>query len=515
MKLSIHIIYDRIITMDSQLIATEDILFNLSGVRHYLDSSQILYENLIYIIKADQLSSLTYSANLNFICLGDIDKSLINDKWSIIIMPTTNNDADNLFGKIQDIFEEYNEWINDINNRIFNWDSLQSILDRSSIYLKNPFALFDNGQGLLMTTGNLSLNKLDSIWSYVLQKGYSFKETEGGFLQHKVKMSHKPFYYNSPDIHSSINRLIAPIIVRNSFFGVLAMTELISPLSKSEYANLCLVQEIIQNTLKITDEYFLNSDTPWYIYNLITEKHVDYNVVSYHLGLSGKKVEDKFFLWCFSPSNNNTDEDFRIQSYLHHLSKIFKSSITFYHENMILVCDYNLSNYQDLHFENLILDFLTRTNLKASISMIFNNIFEISYAFNQCQISNEFHGEKNSQIISFNEIYFNYILSIIEKDTKLDFLVASQIRILDSNVPYNRELLLTLQTFIINGKNITTTAKALNIHRHTVVYRLNNISQITGINFEQLDENTMFQLYLSCRILLRNPLSFDKNKLNI
>ena len=138
--------------MDSQLIATEDIIFNLSGVRYYLDSSPMLYENLIYIIKADQLSSLTYSANLNFICLGDIDNIQVNDKWSIIIMPTPNNDANNLFGKIQDIFEEYNEWINDINNRIFNGDSLQSILDRSSIYLKNPVALFDNGQGLLMTS---------------------------------------------------------------------------------------------------------------------------------------------------------------------------------------------------------------------------------------------------------------------------------------------------------------------------------------------------------------------------
>lgn len=509
MKLSIYIIYDRIASIESQLITSENVYFNLCGVRYYSSSSSVLSEELIYIIKADQLSSIKTDSNLSFICLGDIDEGLINDKWSLIILPI-NYDLDNLFEKAQNIFDEYNRWIYSINNSIINGDSLHSIFDKSCIYLKNPVALFDNCQGLMMKAGNINLENLDYLWSFALKKGYSIKETEDVFLHNKIKSSHKPFYYNSPDIHSNINRLIAPIFVRDSFFGVLGMTELICPFSKSEYANLYLVQEIIQNTLKVTDDYFSNPETPWYMYRLLTEKHIDYTTVSYHLGLKEKKVEDKFFLWCFSPSKDSINEDFNIKSYLNHLSKLFESSITFYYENMILVCDYDLSNYQNVDINKVILDFLSRTRLKASISMVFNNIFEISHAFDQCQISNKVCKENNAQLYSFNKVYFDYILSTIEKSIKLDVLVTSELRSLDLNDPYNKELLLSLQVFIIKGGNITTTAETLNIHRHTVVYRLNNLTKITGVNFDSLDEDTLFQLYLSCKILLRNSLSHNE-----
>ncbi|WP_420840493.1 hypothetical protein [Acetobacterium wieringae] len=42
------------------------------------------------------------------------------------------------------------------------------------------------------------------------------------------------------------------------------------------------------------------------------------------------------------------------------------------------------------------------------------------------------------------------------------------------------------------------------MHRHTVVYRLKNIQKLTGLNYEMLQDDMMFQLFLSCGILLRN-----------
>ncbi|MTI48454.1 MAG: PucR family transcriptional regulator [Firmicutes bacterium] len=503
MKLSIHIIYDRIISSDSYIIASKNVYFNLQGVRIYSESSSILSKDLIYIIKPNQLASITSDTNLNFICLGNIDKSLINDKWSIIILPS-NDDVDDLLEKVQAIFEEYNEWISDINNSIFKEDSLQSILDKGSIYLKNPVALFDNLQGLLLKTSNLNLNNLDPIWSYVLNKGYSFKEAESDFLEQKVRKSHSPFYYISPGRFRDINRLIAPIMVKDLYFGVIAMTDLYSPISKSEYANLCLLQEIIENALKINNPYFSHSEAPWYMYQLINKNYVDHSVVSHHLGLRGRKVDDKYFLWCFSPSEKIIAENFNIQSYLHHISKLFESSIVFCHDNMILVCDYNLNNCEDKYFRDMVLDLLSRTGFRVSTSMVFSSIFEIGYAFNQCLITNDFYEKKDTQIISFNEIYFDYILTTIEKNTELDVLVTPKIRNLNPKDSYGRDLLLSLQAFITNGKSITSTAKTLNVHRHTVVYRLNNIKKITEIDFDKLDEDTMLQLYLSCRILLRN-----------
>lgn len=505
MKLSIHIVYDRIRSEKSCLTSNDSVFLDLTGVRIYSPNTTNLSNELLYIVKADELSSLPSENHLSLVCLGDLNKSSVSNKWSIIVLPTIH-DVFSLFEMIQSVFEEYDQWISNINNSIFNGDSLQSVLDKSSIYLHNPVALFDNSRGLLMRSGDLTTSRLDSIWTYVLEKGYSFKETEDTFLEQKITSSHRPFYYNSPDVHNTVNRLIAPIFVKDSYFGTLAMTDLSALFSKAEYANLCIVQDVIQNALNVTDEYVLNPETPMYLHKLITGQYVDYNVVSHYLSLRGSKSDDKSFLWCFSASKNSTSKDFNAQGYLYHLSDLFESAIVFSHESMLLVCDYNLENYHDTKFEKTIDDFLSRTKLKVSISNVFCNIFEMNYAFNQCKISNEFFNENSKQIIRFKEIYFDYVLSSIEKNVNPNVLVTSEIRSLNSADAYTAELLLTLLSYIASGRNITAAAKELNIHRHTVVYRLNNIHRITGIVLDNLDDSSIFQLYLSCRILLRNTL---------
>lgn len=503
MKLSVYMIYDSIASDGSYLIANGIVNFNLYGVRYYSNSSSKMSEELIYIIKAEELLNIQSNDKLTFICLGEIDRELLDENWSVIVL-SSNKNIHKIFEQVQENFEKYRSWRDDINKSIFNKEPLQSILDKSSINLRNPVALFDNCQGLLIKSGNLGSSKLDYIWSFVLEKGYSLNETEGTVLKQKVNLSRKPFYYNSPDIHRKIKRLIAPIYIDDTYFGVLAMTELNAPFSESEYANLCIIQDIVQNALKVSNEYLISAETPWFLHRLVVGKYIDTTIISYHLSLVGRKVKEKFFLWCFSLHEDEDDGDKVIKKYLNHLSIIFKSSITFYHENVILVCDYDLNHYENMYFQKTIQDFLIRTKLKASKSMIFNDIFEIYFAFKQCKIANEYGRNDNLLINSFKSKYSEYILSSIEKNIRLEVLVSSDIRLFDPVDINHKELLHTLQAYIINGRNLSATAKNLNIHRHTVVYRLNKIVNITGLDLDNIDEDTLFYLYLSCKILLRN-----------
>src|SRR5699024_4890212 len=117
MKLSIHIVYDRINSAESYLISDENVFLDLIGVRLYSSSPTILSKELLYIIDATELLSLSSEEDLNFICLGDVDKDLISDKWSVIVLPSVHDEY-NVFEIVQGVFEEYNQWITNINNSI-------------------------------------------------------------------------------------------------------------------------------------------------------------------------------------------------------------------------------------------------------------------------------------------------------------------------------------------------------------------------------------------------------------
>ncbi len=56
----------------------------------------------------------------------------------------------------------------------------------------------------------------------------------------------------------------------------------------------------------------------------------------------------------------------------------------------------------------------------------------------------------------------------------------------------------TLETYFENNLNITNTAKAIYVHRNTLLYRLKKIKQVTGLDPQQFNE--AFQLYLALKM---------------
>lgn len=503
MKLSIHLLYDRISTTNSKLVTNENINFNLSSIRNYPGSSKILSNNVLYVVSSDDIYTISSEESLSFICLGKVDeKYLNNNDWSAILMPYDTPTID-LINEVQDIFDEYNLWKEEVSEAIFHRESLQSIFDLSSRYLKNPIAFFDHAQGLIMKSGALSDKNLDAIWNFVLNKGYSINESESELLKKKISNSRFPFYYRSPDAMGHITRLIAPVQVHGSPFGVLAMTDINALITEAEYTNMILVRDIMENALLVSEEYKSFIDLPWYLYRLLTNQHIEKSLVSHHLSIKMRKIEERYFLWCFSPMENILDDHFSIQSYIPFMKRQFGDNMIFCYDNQIIICDYNIENKNDKKLKAIINDFLLRSNFKGATSMFFNNIFEIHHAFIQCQIVLEKVEKNNNDIYDFNSVINDYIIEGLRKNTAIESVIYPGLRKLKiKEDAYHRELLFCLQSYIIHGQNVSATAKCLFIHRHTVIYRLDNIMAITGIQFDELNEDALFHIYLSCKLLL-------------
>ncbi|MNJ78274.1 Carbohydrate diacid regulator [compost metagenome] len=60
----------------------------------------------------------------------------------------------------------------------------------------------------------------------------------------------------------------------------------------------------------------------------------------------------------------------------------------------------------------------------------------------------------------------------------------------------NGLLLRTLNAWFLNNVQPTATAKALYIHRNTLEYRLNRISELTGLNLANFDARLLLYVGL-------------------
>ena len=73
----------------------------------------------------------------------------------------------------------------------------------------------------------------------------------------------------------------------------------------------------------------------------------------------------------------------------------------------------------------------------------------------------------------------------------------------------DEETLSTINKFFDNSLNVSETSRQLYIHRNTLVYRLEKIKKLTGLDLREFDHAIIFKIALMVKkYLSANPVKF-------
>ena len=73
----------------------------------------------------------------------------------------------------------------------------------------------------------------------------------------------------------------------------------------------------------------------------------------------------------------------------------------------------------------------------------------------------------------------------------------------------DRETLMTVQSFFENNLNVSETSRKLFVHRNTLVYRLEKIRKLTGLDLREFDHAVTFKVALMVKkYLTSKPTKF-------
>ena len=68
----------------------------------------------------------------------------------------------------------------------------------------------------------------------------------------------------------------------------------------------------------------------------------------------------------------------------------------------------------------------------------------------------------------------------------------------------DQETLFTIQSFFENNLNVSETSRGLFVHRNTLVYRLEKIRKITGLDLREFDDAIVFKVALMVKKYLQS-----------
>ncbi len=149
------------------------------------------------------------------------------------------------------------------------------------------------------------------------------------------------------------------------------------------------------------------------------------------------------------------------------------------------------------------------TKVVIGISTMVDNIKDLAKAYQEAQVALEvgkvFETEKN--IISYENLGIGRL--IYQLPTTLCEMFLQEVFKKGSLDSLDRETLMTIQCFFENNLNVSETSRKLFVHRNTLVYRLEKIRKLTGLDLREFEHAITFKVALMVRKYLDSkPIKF-------
>ncbi len=143
------------------------------------------------------------------------------------------------------------------------------------------------------------------------------------------------------------------------------------------------------------------------------------------------------------------------------------------------------------------------------IGTVVDNIKDLARSYKEAQVALEvgkvFDTEKS--INSYENLGIGRL--IYQLPTTLCEMFLQEVFKNGSLESLDRETLLTIQSFFENNLNVSETSRKLFVHRNTLVYRLEKIRKLTGLDLREFDHAITFKVALMVkRYLVSKPVKF-------
>lgn len=156
-----------------------------------------------------------------------------------------------------------------------------------------------------------------------------------------------------------------------------------------------------------------------------------------------------------------------------------------------------------------LIDYEIHARARVGIGSKVSEVKDLSRSFKEAQIAIEVGKifERDKTIISYSNLGLGRLIYQLPTTLCENFL--DEVFKKGSIESLDQETLFTINKFFENSLNVSETARKLFVHRNTLVYRLDRIRRITGLDLREFDDAIIFKVALMVKkYLTARPIQF-------
>ena len=429
-----------------------------------------------------------------------------DSRFCLVIVPVEPN---KLINKAHDCFLEYAEWSEDLYKSIALGDSIETILEKCTPVLKNPFFIDDSSYRTLARLRNYPTDGFrDNEYIYLQQTGHHSPDYIFAMLNSNVSVEssaisprpiiHKLDFLAHRTLYSTI-KIDGEIV---GFFSCIEIETQFTPGMMDVCESLTELMQIVlsrQSNMPATRQKSLDNDL---FLGIINGSIVDPELTK--TAFSQLELSHGDYFVVYTVTNVDTAENaFLLPRIMELLMSNLESGFTVADgSNIILVINAKLDEELRERLVQLIGFYLSEFDVNIGFSLGFSDPQALSTYYLQAVSATRLGPliDSDSNVFYYGEIVGYEILEKYGDREQRKAICHPSVFILQEHDKEKKmNLLPTLKVFLECLGDTAQAAEKLYLHRNSLYYRLKQITALTGVDLT--DERVRSHIALSIRIL--------------
>ena len=382
---------------------------------------------------------------------------------------------------------------------------MQTIVDIGYKMLENPIIVSDKSWKALALTSQVSIPD-DRGWNEFINDGALSLNTVSmdikNKLTDKIEQSEKPFVLKEASM--KYPRMFGKVMIGSRTVATVSVIEYNRPFTERDYQLLSIFCNAV--SAEMQKNKFLH-----YTRGLLYEKFIE-DLLEGRIKNSGViesqiktlNLEIKEYIYVLAIDIRRFDSKHFSVSYMRdYLEKMISGSkALIYNDNITIVASYPRKNMIfDLDAVNL-KEFLKQYNIRCGLSRCFTDLTQLRDYYNQAMLALElgYHMDSDKYFYAYDDYAIYHIAKACSDSAELKvFCHPKLLSLMEYDREHKTSFTESLYAYLKLSRNITNTAKALNLHRNSLIYHLKRIQEILETDIYSND--TLMHIELSFRLL--------------
>ncbi len=456
--------------------------------------------NAVYIIRTEDIPSFEDTGlPLNLICVGRGRPRSVIDTGKHNLLVINGSDPIEVHNEVQSILDFYNEIDAELTNAILNENDLQSILDVCTRFFDNPVYIIDSAQKLIASSSNMN----DPEWNAVKAAGYLTVDVIDHFKRLNLlgDMKAGPQLINAEPIPPF---LTVSIIENDEKVGIVGVRQMYSIISENQLSLLQHVSDVLAAAVGKVHyaRYVKASQTSRFMLDMLGGAAYEVNFIIHNLSQLGWKIDDEYYIFKILPDPKDI-EGGTVKYSGELIKNMFAGSVLLEPGNELALV-VNMRHCRDTFDDALesLADFLEKRNFICGVSTLFRNFswFREQYSLAHAAINIGRLIDRDDRLFRYTKYVMPHMISLCDKVFNVNMLCHREaIKLHEYDKVNKNNYFYCLYLYLLNERSLLTTSRKLNIHRSTLIYRLNKITDIIKVDLD--DQETRMHMVYSYDIL--------------